>query len=320
MMVFFYILVFLISCLLLALSGKWLIKALIRIAKFLHWREFIVAFFIMAFACSIPNLVVGVSSALRKIPELSFGDVVGGNVIDLTLVLGLAVLFANCIPAESRMVQRSAIFTIVIAVLPMLLIIDGSLDRIDGIMLILAFAVYAFWLFSKEERFKKVYDGTPRLPFSKTIKLFLKDFGTIIGGIFLLIIAAQGIITSAKFFADKLSFSPELIGILIVALGNCLPETYFSIISAKKGECWLILGDLMGAVIVPATLVLGTVALICPIQITDFSSLAIARIFLIISAISFLFFLRTGQKITRKEALFLIGLYIIFISVEILKR
>ena len=77
----------------------------------------------------------------------------------------------------------------------------------------------------------------------------------------------------------------------------------------------MILGDLMGAVIVPATLVLGIVALIRPIKITDFSSLAIARIFLIISAISFLFFLRTGKKITRKEALFLSGaLYNFYLS------
>ncbi len=105
-----------------------------------------------------------------------------------------------------------------------------------------------------------------------------------------------------------------------MGLGNALPETYFAVISAKKGQTWMILGNLMGSVIVPATLVLGIVALICPIEIIDFSPFAIARFFLIISALFFLFFVRTGRKITRKEALFLLLIYIVFVATEILTR
>ena len=82
----------------------------------------------------------------------------------------------------------------------------------------------------------------------------------------------------------------------------------------------MILGNLMGAVIVPATLVLGIVALIHPIVITDFSAFAIARFFLIIAALFFLLFIRTGQKITKKEALFLLGIYLTFVLVEILTK
>jgi len=93
---------------------------------------------------------------------------------------------------------------------------------------------------------------------------------------------------------------------------------YFSIVSAKKGEGWLVLGDLMGSVITAATLVLGIVALISPIHIVDFSPFAIARVFLVLAAVSFLVFVRTGQKITRKEAIFLLFLYIAFLISEIL--
>ncbi len=94
-MVVLYVLIFLASCLLLAFSSRWLVKSLTRIAKFLGWREFVVAFVIMAFASSIPNLFVDITSALKKIPELAFGEIVGGNVIDLTLVIALAALFAK---------------------------------------------------------------------------------------------------------------------------------------------------------------------------------------------------------------------------------
>ena len=290
-----------------------------RIAKFLGWREFVVAFFIMAFAASLPNLFVGISSALHKIPQLSFGDIVGGNLVDLTIVVALAALVAKGLPTGSRMVQTSSIFTILIAILPLLLILDGKLGRGDGTILILVFFLYIFWLFSKKERFAKVYDDEIE-SITKEFKIFLKSLGKIIFGIILLLLAAEGIVRSAVFFAQSLNLPLALIGILIVGLGNALPETYFAIISAKKGQTWMILGNLMGSVIVPATLVLGILALICPIEIIDFSPFAIARFFLIISALFFLFFVRTGRKITRKEALFLLGIYIGFLLCEAFLR
>jgi len=318
-MIWLYVFIFIISCLTILWSGKWLIEALARIARYLEWREFVVAFFVVAFAASVPNLFVGISSALHKIPQLSFGDIVGGNVIDLTLAVAIAVLVAKGLPAESRTVQTTSIFTIIIAILPLLLILDGTLGRGDGILLILVFAFYIFWLFSKKERFTKVYDEN-KIPIIKEFKVFIKDLGRVILGIVLLLLAAEGMVRAASFFAESLNLSLALIGILIVGLGNALPETYFAIASARKGQNWMILGDLMGAVIVPATLVLGIVALIYPIKIPDFSPFAIARFFLIISAIFFLFFVRTGQKITKKEALFLLAIYIIFVVTEILTK
>jgi len=318
-MLWLYILIFLASCVLLYFAGNWVISGLMRTAKFLGWKEFVVAFFVMAFAASLPNLFVGLSSAFHKIPQLSFGDIVGGNLVVLTIVVALAALVAKGLPAGSRMVQTSSIFTILIAILPLLLILDGKLGRGDGILLILVFFLYIFWLFSKKERFAKVYEGEIE-PIAKEFKIFFKSLGKIIFGIILLLLAAEGIVRSAAFFAQSLNLPLVLIGILIVGLGNALPETYFAVISAKKGETWMILGDLMGAVIVPSTFVLGIVALICPIKIVDFSPFAIARFFLIISALFFLFFVRTGRKITRKEALFLLLIYIAFVATEILTR
>ncbi|MDP3093362.1 MAG: sodium:calcium antiporter [bacterium] len=313
-MLFFHILIFVASSLLLAFSGNIVVDNLISLAKRLKWREFVVGFLIMAIATSLPNLFVGVNAALRGIPELSFGDVVGGNVVDLTLVTSLAVLVSGGIIAESRMVQTSSLFTLLIAVLPLLLSLDGQLGRIDGLVLILAFFLYAAWLFATEDRFHKVYGGKEKKQgFGKSVFL-------LIASLVLLVIGSQGMVTSALFFAEFLGMSIGLIGILIVGLGNCMPEIYFSIISAKKGQSWLILGDLMGSVINCATLVLGIVVLISPIIITDFSPYLMARIFLVISAVFFLVFLRSGKKITRKEAFFLLGIYIAFLLSEIFLR
>ncbi|MBI4359082.1 MAG: sodium:calcium antiporter, partial [Candidatus Nealsonbacteria bacterium] len=297
------------------LSGRLIVNGLIRVAKFLNWREFVVGFLMMSLAASLPNLFVGVSSALKGIPELSFGDVVGGNVVDLTLVAALGILLSQGIRAESRMVQMSSFFTLGAAILPLILAADGEISRIDGLVLIFAFLFYGLWLFAKEERFTKVYRDHP-----DNNKSFLKNLLSLILGIALLVWASQGIVNSAIFFAEKLALPIGLVGILIVGLGNVLPETYFTVLSARKKQGWLILGDLMGSVITCATLVLGIVALIAPIKIADFSPYLLARAFLIISAIFFLVFLRTGKKLTRKEGLFLLGLYITFLLSEIFLR
>jgi len=314
-MIFLYALIFIISCFLLVLSGKWLVNSLIRIAKFLGWKEFVVAFFTIAFGASLPNLFVGILSALNKIPQLSLGDVIGANIFDLTVTVALAAFISRQgLSAPSRTVQGSSIFTISAALLPLILILDGNLSRIDGFLLILTFAFYVFWLFRKEERFKKVYNGVPEI---RGWKYFFEDLGLLIISVAFLILGAQGIVKSSSFFAQNLNLPLIFIGIFIVGIGDCLPETFFSIRAAKEGQDWMILGNLMGSVMITATLVLGTVALICPINFFDFSLLAIGRIFLVISAIFFLIFLRTGKKITRREALILFSIYILFLISQI---
>lgn len=317
-MIWLYIFIFILSCLVLFWSGSWLVGALMRIARYLGWREFVVAFCLMAFAGSLPNLFVGINAAFHKIPQLSLGDVVGGNVVDLTLAVALAVLISGAVlSAHSRMVQASAIFTTAIAILPLILLIDGKLGRGDGLILLLCFGFYIFWLFSREERFKKIYqDGDDGVV--KDFKIFIRDLAKTILALGFLFLAAEGLVKSSIYFIGAFNLSIPFIGILIVGLGNALPETYFAIVSARKGQNWSVLGNLMGAIIVPATLVLGVVCLISPIKIDNFSSFAIARIFLVISSLFFLFIVRTGQKISKKEALILLSLYIIFVFIEIL--
>ncbi len=314
---YFFVIIFIVSCLVLSWLSSRLVTSLVSIAKYLHWREFIIAFFVMAFAASLPNLFVDFGAVFRGIPELALGDIIGGNLIDLTVVLAIAVFFSrNGLSAQSQMVQKSAMFTTAIAILPLLLISDSRVDRIDGIILIAAFFLYSFWLFSKKDQFHKVYSGAKE----NSVKGFKVFFGHVIKIVILLIlllVASQAVVSSAQFFSQQLGISVALVGILIVALGNSFPETYFSIISARKDENWLVLGDLMGSVIISSTLVLGLVALVVPFTVADISPFFIARVFLIIAAFMSLIFIRTDKKITKKEGLLLLGLYAVFLITEI---
>jgi len=320
-MFFLYILLFLFSCFLIAFASKKVIVSLIRVSRFLGWKEFVVSFFIMALAGSIPNFFVGISSALNKVPQLSFGDVAGNNIVAFTLTLALAVLFSprKEIAVESRTALKTSIFTLIAAIFPIILTLDKILSRSDGLLLISFFVFYIFWLFSKKERFSKIYEEEKE-PIIMGVKIFIKDLIKIVFNIAILLVASYWVVISAQFFAKNLDVSIIFIGILITGLGNALPEIYFTVISARRGETWMILGDLMGAVIFPATLVLGIVALISPIYIYDFSHFYIARLFLIISAILFAFFIRTNKKISFKEGLSLLFIYILFTIVEIFQK
>lgn len=318
-MILFYVFVFIGSILILYWSGSRLIRSLVVICQTLGWREFVVAFFVMSIATSIPNLFIDINATLQKIPQLAFGDIVGGNIVDLSLVIGLAVILSNIsLPAESKMVQTSAVFTMIISLLPLLLILDGKIDRIDGIILITAFVFYTAWLFGNEKRFSKTYTipKKQKIPGPRLIKI-VYGISTTVFFTGLLLLASEGIILSARYFSYYMGLSLSLVGILIVGFGNCAPETYFTAISARREQNWMILGNLMGSVIICATLVLGIVALICPFEISDFSPFLIARIFTIISAILFFVVLRTGHKITKKEGILLILIYFAFFVTEI---
>jgi len=315
----FHVLLVIFSAFIMFRAANWLVQGVSKVSQYLQWSEFVIAFFIMAIAGSLPNLFVGLSSIAHGIPELSFGDIIGNSVVDLTLVAALAVLVGSDLLAEGKLVQTSAFLTISIALLPLLLILDGELGRGDGIALIIIFFGYAAWMFSKRKYYQQTLDENHKPPL-KQFRNFMVGFLQIIVGGALLLAAAEGIVTSANFFAQEFSLPIALIGLLGLGLMSALPEIYFAIAAARKGKSWIILGELTGSVIILTTLVLGIIAFIKPIVIEDFSPFAFARFFMILAALFFLIFIRTGRRITKKEALILIALYIAFVGVEIFTK
>lgn len=310
----FEIVSFVISCFLLSWLSGHLVKSLTKVAKYFGIREFIIAFFVLGFAASLPNLFVDLGAALRGMPEIAIGDMIGGNLVDLTLVVAIAIFFSKKgISADSRMVQGSAMFTSFVAVFPLFLLAKGQVTRTDGLILIGVFFLYAYWMFSRDDRFKEKYRGREKI---SKLEMFWIVIKTIII-LTILFFSSQQVINSANYFAGQLGASLSLVAILIVGLGNCFPETYFSIISARQNKNWMILGDLMASVIVCATLVFGIVALVHPFAIVDISQILAARIFLIVASIIFLISVRNDRKLTKKEGLILLFVYIIFLLVEI---
>jgi cation:H+ antiporter len=310
------ILVFLISFFGLFWSSNILVGAIKRISKFLKWKEFIVALFLFSFFSTIPNFVVDVTSALKSVPQLALGDVIGTNIVDLSLIVGISALISKSgLSLPSRTVQTSVFFTMIVAILPLILILDRELSRVDGILLIFCFIFYVFWLFQKKERFEKIYDEIKE---PLTLKILFKDLLIVFLSIIILILSAQGIVTSSLYFSNLFNIPLIFIGTLFVGFGTALPEFFFCVQAARKSQDWLIVGDVMGSVILTTTLVLGTVALISPIKEIFFSQLLVARIFLFISSVLFFIFVKSERKVTKSEGIFLIFIYLIFVLHQIL--
>lgn len=313
-----YGLLFLVCAAALYVAGEWIVSGVTRLSRSFGIREFILAFFIMAAAASLPNLFVGVTSALQGIPELSLGDIFGNNFIAMTLAVATAVFFsrAGSVGLQSETVRTSLVFTVIAAGLPILLIFDGLLSRVDGIILIGFFLIYSHWLFLRSGQFSKkleVPEEEEEVPPLRSLRESLIDGGKIFTGIFLLLGAAIGIVQAASFFAAFFGVPLVFIGLLVTGLGGALPEIYFAVAAARRGNTQLIMGNVMGSVIVPATLVLGIVALIHPIDVTGLDMLASSRVFLIIAAILFFIFARTSESVSRMEALVLAALYVLFV-------
>lgn len=308
------ILILILSAVLLYVAGELLVAGALKLSRYFRVTEFVVAFLVMAFAATLPNLFVGVTSALQGIPELSFGDIMGNNMIALTLAVALGIWCAPSreLPLENQTVQDTTFLTCIAAILPLLLISDGSISRSDGLVLVLFFVGYMYWLFSKRDNFSREYAKERKVVVTKNEAL--QHIIKVVIGIILLAIGAQGIVYSATLIAAGFGLPLLLVGILVIGFGGALPELYFTVLTARRGETAMIIGNLMGAVIIPATLVLGLVAMIHPIYNEALELSLIGRAFLVVAALFFLFVSQTRNLITMREGTVLLVLYGLFLA------
>lgn len=312
MTIFLGFVILILSGILLYISGELLVTGLLRLARYFQVTQFVVAFFVMAFAASLPNLFVGITSALQGVPELSFGDIMGNNMIALTLAVGCGILFApkRILPLEGKIVQDTSFLTVVAAILPLILISDGVISRSDGLVLLLLFFGYVYWLYTKQESFSKKF--RKKLPAVTKTEALQSMVYTVLG-IVILAVAAQGIVYGAGMVAISLGLPLLFVGLVIIGFGGALPEVYFTIITARRGETSMILGNLMGAVIIPATFVLGLIAMIHPIKNEGLELSIFARGALMLAAVIFFWAAQSKKEITIREGVVLLVIYVAFL-------
>lgn len=303
------IIVLIIAVIALVKSADIVVKTLTRIAIFFKLSEFIIGFIVLAVATSIPELMVAITSALSKMPSLSLGDVLGANIIDLTLVVGVVIILSKGVKIRSEIARKDFIYIIMLSVLPLILMLDGVISRVDGAVLLAVFCLYLFKILGQRKSFRKTFDHISK-------KAFFADLILLIFSLAILLFSVRVIVNFAVDIAAQLLIPPFLIGVLMLAVGTTLPELSSSIMATLSKLQELAIGDLLGSVVVNSTLVIGVAALIYPIT-TSFVLFAISAVFMIFALLFFAYIAHTGRKIPLQAGVFLIVLYVLFIMLEI---
>lgn len=317
----FAIFLFITSCALLIMAGNWLVNSISHVSENFGWSQFSVSFFLMSLATASPELTVGITSALRGVPDLSLGNIIGQNIIHFTLAVAICVFIKGAFFVQSEVVRSTAWFAGLISILPIFLVIDGQLSRLDGVVLISLFILYSSWLYQQRGEHKKKYDLSPEHGkdnhFIKKFKQFFRDFGFFIFGVGAIILSAQGIVRSSLFIADFVGLPLIFIGILAVSVGTALPEVYVSALAAKKDKGDIMAGNLFGSAVISTSLVLGIVSIISPINNIIVPTYLVGRLFLLIAVALFIYFMATDRKIDIKEATILSFVYLAFVLFQI---
>jgi cation:H+ antiporter len=308
-----YLILFIASALLLAKSGTMTVKSLTKIAEYLKWKKFIVASLIMGFVSSAPELFVGITAAINNKPQLSFGNIIGSNMLLLTLVIGISVLWGGKVLLKGVFMKRSYFYIAFYALLPLILMADGAINRVDGIILIISLVFYLKELREIQSRYKEELNTDEPIG-----KASFKQIGILLLAIVLMVLSAQGIVFAATRLALQLNLSLVLIGLLVVAVGTSLPEIAFGLRSAMMNQKEMLLGNVFGSIVVNSALVLGITALIAPFKIFNPGFYVTSLIFTILSVLLFIIFSKTHEAVTKKEAKVLVGVYVLYFIFQLI--
>ena len=249
---------------------------------------------------------------------ISLGNIIGSNLVNLTFVLGIVVIVAKGLKIESKIAKRDAWIIFFIALLPLLLLFDKQLSRSEGVLLLIVFGWYIYHILRSKDAFRKRMDSMKRD--AEVFKKLLKNILYFVIATGVLLLGAWGVVESAKLIAKELYLPLTLIGIILVAIGTSLPELVFGVRAVIAKHEGLSLGNLVGSVVVNSTFILGLVAVINPIKIENFNVIYVGGAFMIIAILIANLFIRTRDKISWKEGLFLIIFYLAFLVAEFLLK
>ncbi|MAG19903.1 hypothetical protein CL618_00535 [archaeon] len=300
--------IFLVSCLVLVISGVFLVKSLTKIASYLKVSGFLIGFVLMAFATSIPELFVGISSALAKNTALSLGNVIGSNIVNISLVVGIGIVLSRGIKIKRDEIKKDVFNMFLILLLPLVLLVDGVLGRVDGLILVVVFVFYIWKILKTRKKFKQVLENKIKRP-EIVLSVFVFIFSLV-----LLFLSSNYVVKYGTLLSMDFLLSPLIIGLFLVALGTSLPELVFGTVAILKGKEEMSLGNIIGSNIVNSTLVLGVTALIFPISVV-LSSFILSAIFMLVIGFLFLIFVN-NKELGLFEGISLIIFYVLFLIVQ----
>lgn len=266
---------------------------------------------IIAFGTSAPEFAVSMQALSRGSTDMVLGNVIGSNILNILLILGVAAVI-HPIKIKDNTVEKELPLCLLISTLVVVIFLDiklgngivNQITRSDALVILLFFTVFIYYLVTLVRQKKKEDDEKPKFKLGKS--LLLVAFG--LAGI---IFGSNMVVNNASGIATKLGLSERIIALTIIAFGTSLPELVTTIVSSKKGEQDLLLGNIIGSNIFNICVVLGIpVAIFGTITPSSFNTIDL--VLLIVSSFLLFIFSETKRTITRIEGFLMIIVFIIY--------
>ena len=274
---------------------------------------------VVAFGTSAPELAISFNSHLSGNTDMMFGNVIGSNIANVFMILGLAVVIAPFNIQNDAIRKQIPILLLVTASLSVLFL-DGlfygtvnGLTRADGIILILFFAVFAYYLITLllQKREKAEAEEKPKYKTLMSTLIMLLGLGGVILG-------SDLVVNNVAELAKSIGISQKIIAVTIISVGTSLPELATTVIAAKKGENSMAIGNIVGSNIFNIAIVLGLpVIVLGDVTTTAFGTVDI--MFLMLSVVVLLAFTITGRELKRYEGVIFIALYCVYAGYVIMQ-
>ena len=288
---------------LLVKGAAWFVDGASGLARKLGIPQLVIGLTIVAMGTSLPEAAVSISAALRGNAEITIGNIVGSNILNILIILGVTALIATLKVADSTVRYEIPFMIVVTFVLLWLGYTGGQVTRLEGIILWVLFLLYLRYLYIKKKKGKEEEREAEQLSTAKII-------GLILAGVVMIVAGSNFAVEGASNLAKALGISQRFIGLTIVALGTSLPELVTSVSAARKHNADIAIGNIVGSNIFNILFIVGTTALITPV--TFASGFVVDT--LIAAAVGILLFVCVARtkELRKKAGIVMLLAYILY--------
>lgn len=298
-------------------GADWFVEGASNIADRFGIPQLVIGLTIVAMGTSAPEAAVSISAALQQSAGITIGNVVGSNIMNILLILGLTSVIA-VIAVQKSTIKAEIPFLIGISfLLPILGLVDGIVGRMDGVILWLLFILYLFYLFrmaKKGQENKEDAIDLEEMPQMDENAPMWKMVFMIVVGAGLIIWGADIAVDAATVIAQIFGMSDRLIGLTIVAFGTSLPELITSVTAAVRGKADIAVGNIVGSNVFNLLFVVGTTALITPVQFA--SNFLVDSVVAAAAAVLLLVAVRKKSRLSRVGGITMLvsyGIYFLYL-------
>lgn len=315
----------LVGVALIIFAANWLTDGAASIARRFGISDLVVGLTVVAFGTSTPELSISIVSALQGNAPMAIGNVVGSNIFNILVIIGVVALIRPIKVERSLMVNDIGL--VVLSALALTAIGYGDVfgdgterivSRVNGILLLLFFIIFLRYTFSQAKNGQHEDDPAAEKGAARKVLPLWRSIIKVIAGLAGLVYGGDRFVAGASGVALSLGMSEAVVGLTIVAAGTSLPELAASVVAAVKGNSGIAIGNVIGSNIFNIFLVLGSTATICPLPfggITHFDLM----VMMLASLAFWLFCWKFGKRtITRAEGAILLAFYIAYIIYQVM--